>query len=493
MMTEMQEKYLALYPDGHHEEIVLGELLNKGGASGKIYIDATHPKSVAKIYHDRKNSDINRKKLEAMLHNRPNIPTIKHAEKSKGQVVEKEYIQIAWPTALLEDNQGFCVGYLMPLIDTKDAISLDHLMQKAVRKKLGISERYVNRIYAAYNIASVVAALHACGHYIVDLKPSNVSVYKGTMLVALFDCDGFSIKGENNARYPAEYVSEEYIYPEGMEQTCQEMGEEQDKFALAVIIFKLLNEGIHPFSGVPRKNVNMLSIQERIAEYHYAYGIWQDIYQAPHPYSIHDYFDKDTMSLFERAFTKGNERPSALEWQSLLEHLVKNRKQCKKDPNHAYFTPKGCGLCMVKEKFKAQMEEYKKQQEEPQTVRGMEVKKITTENMVRQKHEKEYIAYLTHYGFYVFCAFYLFFFSFLYKLANPYKEDLLQAGIFVQFIIITVMITGVNLLLQALPRLFPATKNQNILSMMQIFAIICILITFITINGLPFDWFRLAG
>jgi len=55
------------------------------------------------------------------------------------------------------------------------------------------------------------------------------------------------------------------------------------------------------------------------------------------------------------------------------------------------------------------------------------------------------------------------------------------------------MITGVNLLLQALPRLFPATKNQNILSMMQIFAIICILITFITINGLPFDWFRLAG
>ena len=88
----MQEKYLALYPDGHHEEIVLGELLNKGGASGKIYIDATHPKSVAKIYHDHKNSDINRKKLEAMLHNRPNIPTIKHAEKSKGQVVEKEYI-----------------------------------------------------------------------------------------------------------------------------------------------------------------------------------------------------------------------------------------------------------------------------------------------------------------------------------------------------------------------------------------------------------------
>jgi DNA-binding helix-hairpin-helix protein with protein kinase domain len=29
------------------------------------------------------------------------------------------------------------------------------------------------------------------------------------------------------------------------------MGEEQDKFALAVILFKLLNNGIHPFSFFP--------------------------------------------------------------------------------------------------------------------------------------------------------------------------------------------------------------------------------------------------
>lgn len=31
----------------------------------------------------------------------------------------------------------------------------------------------------------------------------------------MFDCDGFSIQGEQ-ARFPAEFVSEEYIYPEGM-------------------------------------------------------------------------------------------------------------------------------------------------------------------------------------------------------------------------------------------------------------------------------------
>ena len=107
---------------------------------------------------------------------------------------------------MLDDEKGFCVGYMMPLIDMKKAVSLDHLMQKAVRKKLNLSEKYAYRIYAAYNVALMVAELHKCGHYIVDLKPSNLYVYKENMLVAVVDCDGFSIKGERS-RYPAEFVS----------------------------------------------------------------------------------------------------------------------------------------------------------------------------------------------------------------------------------------------------------------------------------------------
>ena len=483
-MIETNSKLIALYADGHHEEITIGELMHKGGAAGKIYRDASHPQSVAKIYHDIQKSETNRKKLEAMLLNRPNIPTITHEN--------KEYIQIAWPTALLEDEQGYCVGYLMPEINTNEAISLDYLIQKAVRKKLGLSERYVDRVFAAYNITSVVAALHACGHYIVDLKPSNVSVYKKTMLVAMFDCDGFSISGENNARYPAEYVSEEYIYPEGMAQNCQDMGEEQDKFALAVIIFKLLNEGIHPFSGTPRKNEAMLSIQERIANYHYAYGIWPDTYQAPHPYSIHDYFDKTTMNMFERAFTKGNERPTALEWQNQLEYILKHLKQCKKDKNHAYFTSKGCGLCMIKDKFKMQMDSYKKQKEEPQTVRGMDVKKLATENIVQKKQNQEQIDKFLHYGYYAFLALFFTFFTFLYKILAPLHGLLQEIGIFAQLILIVLGVSGITMILNRLPQYFPQTKNQSLVSMLRIYAIICLIITFIALNGLSFDIFKLV-
>lgn len=476
---------LALYPDGHNERVMLGEMLNKGGAAGKIYRDMTHPNSVAKIFHEKERSGTNRQKLEAMLHNRPNIPAISY----KG----KEYIQIAWPTALLEDTQGFCIGYLMPLIDTDEAISLDYLIQKAVRRKLGLTEHYLDRVFAAYNVTSVVAALHACGHYIVDLKPSNISIYKQYQLAIAFDCDGFSIKGENGARYPAEFVSEEYIYPEGMNQTCEEMGEEQDKFALAVIIFKLLNEGIHPFSGTPRKqNENMLSIQERIAGYHYAYGFWPDTYQQPHPYSIHDYLDKETMNLFERAFTKGKERPTALEWQAHLDYLLNHFKRCKKDKNHVYFTPKGCGLCMVAEKFKIRMDNYKKQQQEPETVRGMEVKKLATENLRRKKMEREQIDKFKYHGINVLVIALLLFFTFLYKIASFFKEDLQTAGIFAQLMLITLGVFGINKLLNMISPLVTDKVHRSLMSMLQIYAYISFIIAFLVVNGIPFDWLKLS-
>lgn len=234
----------AIFADRHFERLTLGKLLNKGGAAGKIYEIVGQPAKVAKIFHERQKSNTNRLKLEAMVVNNPNIPSVR-----AGGV---EYVQIAWPEAVLEDDEGYCVGYLMPFINTAEAVSLDHLMQGAVRAKLGLSDKYEYRVMAAYNVALMVASLHKYGHYIIDLKPANVSIYKKTMTVAMFDCDGFSIQGEQ-ARFPAEFVSEEYIYPEGMAQSCEDMGEEQDKFALAVIIFKLLNNGIHPFSGVAKK------------------------------------------------------------------------------------------------------------------------------------------------------------------------------------------------------------------------------------------------
>jgi len=481
----METEYNAIYADGHFEKIHLGELVNKGGAAGKIYRVDAHPKSVAKIFHNRSKSPTNRQKLEAMLLNRPNFPkALKNGE---------ECVQIAWPDAVLEDGNGFCVGYLMPMINMDEAVSLDHLMQKAIRKKLGLSEKYAYRIFAAYNVAAMVAALHKCGHYIVDLKPSNVSVYKDTMMVAMVDCDGFSIKGENDNHYPAEFVSEEYIYPEGMNLGCDEMGEEQDKFALAVIIFKLLNNGIHPFSGIPRKNDSaMLTIQNRIEEYHYAYGLWPDTYQAPHPYSLHEYFDKGTLELFERAFVRGLKRPSAKEWQEHLRSLMHQLKPCKKNPEHVYFTSKGCGLCMAEDRFRGTLKNVKKQAETPQMLRGMEISTLSVEHAEKDKAEKLLQNHKLNRIAAAGIAVYLMFFAFLYPLLAPFKDTITNLGLGLQAIIATLLMLATDCCLTVLRKKFPLLQNKAILQMLQVYAFICILIVMTSLNPVPESIFKLA-
>ena len=486
--TKTPPKYLyynAIYGDGHFEREKLDELLNKGGAAGKIYRDVNHPEFVAKIFHDRTKSHTNRQKLEAMLHNRPNIPPIEHDGKT--------YVQIAWPEAVLEDDDGFCVGYLMPLINMNEAVSLDHLMQKAVRKKLGLSESYSNRLYAAYNIASMVAALHKCGHYIVDLKPANVSVYKENMLVAMFDCDGFSIKGETE-RYPAEFVSEEYIYPEGMLQNCEDMGEEQDKFALAVIIFKLLNNGIHPFSGTPRKTTDeMLTIQTRIEQYHYAYGLWPDSYQSPNPYSIHRYFDKKTLELFDRAFLKGQKRPTAKEWQEHMEYLFRNLRTCKQNPDHVYFTSKGCGLCAMEEKFKQNMAAVKEEKAMPAKIRGLDISELSTEKNEQLKLEKRLrfikLNKLTLLGI----VFYLLFFGSLSFILKPAQNFLTSGGYCIQLIICALLIKALYTTGNFIQSKLPLLQNQALFNMLQIYAFINIIVAFIILNNLNFSIFKIAG
>lgn len=109
--------YNAVYADGSFGKITLGELINKGGASGKIHLVENKPESVAKIFHNLAKSKTNRQKLEAMLLNKPNFAPVENDG--------VQYTQIAWPDAILEDEKGFCVGYLMPLINMREAVSLD--------------------------------------------------------------------------------------------------------------------------------------------------------------------------------------------------------------------------------------------------------------------------------------------------------------------------------------------------------------------------------
>ena len=274
-----------------------------------------------------------------------------------------------------------------------------------------------------------------------------------------------------------------------MTQSCDEMGEEQDKFALAVMIFKLLNNGIHPFSGTPRKDVEMLTIQNRIEQYHYAYGLWPDTYQAPHPYSLHEYFAPKTLEFFERAFTRGGKRPSAEEWQNHLKYLLKNLKTCKKNPNHAYFTAKGCGLCAAEERLKGTLVHVQKQKETPQKLRGMEIASFSVENFERDKAEKLNEALKIKNFTMIGIAAYLLFFAFLFKIISPAENWLKEIGFGLQAVLITLLMFGINRFIKHFRAKLPLLQNRALTQMLQVYAFICILIALLFLNEFPDNLF----
>ncbi len=314
----------------------LGRLLGEG-AAGKIHSIAEMPGSAAKIYHSEAECRRYEAKVDRMLANPPELAAAVHEG--------KRYPQIAWPEAKLYDKAGRFIGFVMPEIDFRRSTSLVNLLQKSSRRVEKLSDYYGYRVLVARNLASVFAELHRAGHHMIDMKPANLRFYPSVSWMAVVDTDGFSIGGDG--RIPAEQVSDEYIAPESWKTAPAELGEEQDLFALAVIIFQLLDNGVHPFAGKPSEGAGAqpADLQTRILKGLYAYGASPPDDVVPSAASIHKSFRRATRTLFDRAFLGGAKRPAAAEWRDHLDALIAQLVPCTSKPNeHAHFGL-GCGFC----------------------------------------------------------------------------------------------------------------------------------------------------
>jgi len=327
--------------DGVTTPLQVGDLIHRGGVAGSIHRVADDPDSALKLFHDRGDAAARKRKIAAMLANPPDLPPVAGDRRA--------IVQLSWPTALVEDGRGQCRGYRMPFVDLSEAAPLECLLQESARRRAGLADDYRLRVFAAYNIAAMVAALHGRGHHIIDLKPMNMSVYRRSMHVALVDSDGFSIQGPDGARHGAENYSDGYIAPEARRASPRDLGSEQDLFAMACILFQLLNNGLHPYQGAPRPGRGVPpDLQRRIFKGLYAYGQTECADQAPSPLSIHRWFDPRTATLFARAFSHPRGRPAAREWRDHLRFLIRDGglKPCPDEDTHGHFG-QGCGLCGV--------------------------------------------------------------------------------------------------------------------------------------------------
>lgn len=298
-----------------------GKALNRG-ADGAIY-RSPDGRYALKYYHEPGKDPTRQHKVWQMILHPPQDSSAQH---------------FAWPQALLLNQRHEFVGFAMPLLDMASHVSLDLVLSGRGRQMQALPEATAWRLDAAIHLARRVAELHAKGHCIIDLKPANLLVHRRSGDVAVVDCDGFAVQG--SAEYfPAHQFTAGFIAPEAFraKQSPQALRQPQDAFALAVILFKLINGGLHPYQGVPDSQRDIPSDnQNRIAGNFYPYGLNAHRDLKPSPWSVHRDFPRILREAFDRSFTS-TRRPAAQDWVELLEQARTRQKTCSTNSDHSYW------------------------------------------------------------------------------------------------------------------------------------------------------------
>lgn len=331
--------------DARRTPLTLGKLIKSGGA-GSVFLLKERPIEVAKLYHPSVDARVYERKLKAMLELSPDLPDVQE----KGV----RHVQIAWPTGLLHDSAGRFIGFSMPVLDIAATSDLEHVLQERQARAEGLPTALGAKAGLAANVAVMLAALHRRKHYVVDLKPLNVRFYRKSLFIAMLDCDGFSIQGKDE-RFPAGQVTTDYLAPEFQQRGVKAGQEEaQDRFALAVMVFQLLNSGLHPYSGRPQDASVPSDLPGRIAASLYPYGSGRgNTRLLPSPVSGHQAFPDTLRRMFDRAFSaQTGQRPSADEWAGLLQGYARRSAgalvKCSRDANHQHFSGMPCAACARK-------------------------------------------------------------------------------------------------------------------------------------------------
>ncbi|MGL5252443.1 MAG: hypothetical protein ACRC7U_04795 [Moraxella sp.] len=318
---------------------------------------------VAKIFkhpHDNKNPSLS--KLQTMIERPP-----QHVYQVIGGV---GYTQFAWVQYLIMDDRGQLIGYAMPELDFDRSISLNPFIYPREAERLTDYQKSLNyRVQLCANISALMADLHAHGHAFIDFKEQNIRLmpepntgrdddYKG-FIVGFIDCDSYRITRADGKVYPSPVISPEMTSPEyHLHKDIALLDEKHDRFVLAIELFKILNNGIHPFYFIPLsdrlKNLANRDTDHFIKERLYAYGLVAHGEIAPLKASIHHCFDETTRAMFDQAFLSHNpeDRPSAQAWEIHFRTLISERQftACQNHPDdasHIHFVGKPCHRCLL--------------------------------------------------------------------------------------------------------------------------------------------------
>ena len=296
-----------------------------GGNEGEVYAIQNDPAYAVKIYHEGKRpGPAQTTKLTAMEGRTP-----------PGPLESPGFPTLTWPHQLIRDNAtSTLVGFVMPRVSTDLFVPIGTYCNPETRKRVVPPEHATGDHVAAVakaairNFTQTVHRIHLVDAIIGDINDNNVLINPADGFISVIDCDSFQYTDQASRRiFPclvgrAEYTAPELLHlldtqcrrpqcdtdsgPHRASYACVHRSRDHDLFALAVVIFKLLMDGTHPYdcivSGSSAHEVNTL--KDRIASRYFPYGPRKPghIRPAGHNQTRYDRLPHQIRELFERAF-----------------------------------------------------------------------------------------------------------------------------------------------------------------------------------------------
>ncbi len=341
----------------------------QGGGEASLYQIVDRPGLAAKIYNSSilddpiKRSEHERK-LKAMVST--NIPAYMDG-----------LLRLAWPMDVLYEN-GQMAGFVMPRVSNPlnfyDVQRFNRSAPKSISTKNVLAVwpdfNWKSSLQVAYNLAALVAFLHAKGIVIGDLNQKNILLDAKTRQVILVDCDSFQFMDPKTKEAFYCDVGMPEILPPELQQKGSFRGKfnrHTDDFSLAVHIFRLLMMNADPFGGIgsqgPSRSAMDLGNKD-ILEGNCPYVRTCSIRVPPF---VPDYtmIPSEVRQLFDRTFnyTSGtakariSQRATGREWVKALEPYCLPRTnmmtQCQKNPKHHVYPSHNtyCPWCALEQRM----------------------------------------------------------------------------------------------------------------------------------------------
>ncbi|MEH2199001.1 protein kinase domain-containing protein [Nostoc sp.] len=294
--------------DGKGNSRKLGEQVG-GGGQGNVYLVASEPNKVVKIFHADKLKERGAEFREKI-------------ELQKSMTELAEHSNIAWPRILVFDQNAHYIGYAMKRVE---GIPLTKLAHPMLYEKTFPNLDRINIVKMLLILLDIVDELHKNQVYIGDINLGNIICDPQTFQPYLIDADSYQLKKDNKVyrcpvgrpeMTPVEHHGKDFQY---ITRTI-----ESDLFSLSILMFQCLMLGRHPYDNIGGGNpVENL----KNASFPYGEGGARPGYEGAIPkgnwYNIWSHLTYNVKTLFIQTLKNGvnqpSQRASITDWKDALE------------------------------------------------------------------------------------------------------------------------------------------------------------------------------